>query len=845
MSIHDTREIGNVKVVMLKGEKGEKGDGSYDDTEIRALLTSEAQERASEITALEISKADKTALETEKTRIDAEKARIDNLVTSIGEKGETTLWTGTGYYRGQTLTLSENISNYDYLDIYSYDRGRNVIKTIPVSLSNSVVLRNTNVPDYGTSPTSTDFSVSEMHLQFSGTTCTIADAEMISQNQGVGTRIVIEESTSTSSVMRIDKIVGRTVTANNTELTDIRVGADGTAYQTAGEAVRGQVRQLNGEIGDLQDYFNNRVSFDATEWVLGTLNPGTGTQGTSTTRIVSPYIEVSQNEIITYSGNTNCLVVYEFDTNKGYISDSPWSYGNKYKVTHSNAKYVRILIRKDSSNTTISNSDIDGLVAGVSLYKVIPKEVYEIDDIIADVDYLKNLFNISEPVFTDGYYINYTNGAFVVASGYSYATANVSLFRGGNIKGRTAVAPNTGQGIAFYDSFDNYISGVNSTNTGHYDFEYDLTVPENAEYVRITLRQASASFWTDIEYPWNVVLGNIQTQYTDLERNEKEVIENNENARHIKGKTSIPLTLLHFSDLHGDKLALGRITEYANKMHNSIDDMICTGDIVSNTAEEITSWWNENVLTCIGNHDSAIYNTSTGYNWTALSMANRDSYYIAPFESKWGIVHISGTSYYYKDYANQKVRFIVMDAMLYSSFESDTSLGTAQTAWLANLLANAITNNLHVLIAIHAPHDGAVAKECSFSRYGQTAMPLWSDCNTPQSVIDTVASAITNGLHFIGYIVGHTHQDNIWDAENNGKQLMYCVTCANVLNANQWKNSDQNRKTADAYNLITIDTENTLVKIVRGGGANIDDHMRTRKAICFNYSTGEKVGEVL
>ena len=24
-----------------------------------------------------------------------------------------------------------------------------------------------------------------------------------------------------------------------------------------------------------------------------------------------------------------------------------------------------------------------------------------------------------------------------------------------------------------------------------------------------------------------------------------------------------------------------------------------------------------------------------------------------------------------------------------------------------------------------------------------------------------------------------------------------------------------------------------------------DDHMRTRKAICFNYLTGEKVGEIL
>ena len=104
----------------------------------------------------------------------------------------------------------------------------------------------------------------------------------------------------------------------------------------------------------------------------------------------------------------------------------------------------------------------------------------------------------------------------------------------------------------------------------------------------------------------------------------------------------------------------------------------------------------------------------------------------------------------------------------------------------------------------------------------------------------------TAGLKFIGYLVGHTHQDNIWDAENDGKQLMYCVTCAAVAQTAQWINSDQSRSvTEDAFNLVTIDTDHTLIKLVRGGGADIDNHMRTRKAICFNYLTGEKVGEIL
>lgn len=454
----------------------------------------------------------------------------------------------------------------------------------------------------------------------------------------------------------------------------------------------------------------------------------------------------------------------------------------------------------------------------------------------------------------------------------------------------------------------------------------------------------------------------------------------NENARHMAGSTNECLTLLHFSDIHADTSALNRIVDDAKSFGSSIDDMICTGDIVGDVGGSISDWWNESILTCVGNHDSATRNGNT-YNWTGVTMAERDQYYIQPFSptvnflkplpagtatingvdftsdgngtytingtstasanwditldyplimpqtvflhmlnptvnancliaffngntqlqyvslsstnriydltaalggqtitkirigiygvntannvvfspmllttnvvtdyisyssNNWGITHDYGYSYYYKDYSNYNVRLIVMDGMLYTNAGADA---TTQTNWLTSLLTDSITNNKHVLIAIHAPHGGSTAKNCSFSRYGQTAMPTLTDCNTPQVVVDAVSSAVSNGLHFIGYIVGHTHQDNIWDAENDGKQLMYCVTCANVYQPTQWRNSDQFRSiNLDAYNLISIDTSSTLLKIVRGGGADIDNHMRTRKGICFDYSTGSIAGEIL
>lgn len=352
----------------------------------------------------------------------------------------------------------------------------------------------------------------------------------------------------------------------------------------------------------------------------------------------------------------------------------------------------------------------------------------------------------------------------------------------------------------------------------------------NADGSRIVLRESTDQYCLRIKFDYF------------FETDEKDAPIIIKNARHVDTGNNPPLTLLHFSDLHNDTSALARILAKSGAYNVKIDDKICTGDMVADTYAQIASWWCPDVLTCIGNHDTASYSGGS-YNWTALSMADRDAYYITPFKSLWGITHTSGKSYYYKDYASQKIRLVVMDGMLYTNAGAEA---TAQTSWLEGLLASAITNNLHVLIAIHAPHGGASPVDCSFTEYGTGTMPTYSDCNTPQAVVDAVATKITAGLKFIGYLVGHTHRDVIWDAENNGKQLMYCVTCAAVAQTAQWQNADMYRGTdADAFNIVTIDTSNTLIKIVRGGGADIDDHMRTRKAICFNYSTGEKVGEVL
>ena len=94
MSLYNTREVGNVKVVMLKGEKGDAGDVTLAQMiqAISEAVGAEAVARAQADTALETAKADKTALASEaSTRASAdnslsneiavERARIDQIAS--------------------------------------------------------------------------------------------------------------------------------------------------------------------------------------------------------------------------------------------------------------------------------------------------------------------------------------------------------------------------------------------------------------------------------------------------------------------------------------------------------------------------------------------------------------------------------------------------------------------------------------------------------------------------------------------------------------------------------------------------------------------------------------------
>lgn len=663
---------------------------------------------------------------------------------------------------------------------------------------------------------------------------------------------------------RIDQLtkMGEGSTTGDAELADIRAGNEGATYSNAGNAVRAQTKDVPAMMDNLQSPY-----VDISLLEQGSLN-NTGTEITSSKVLRSVEFHWNKNGKITApSGYKIAIANYAMQSDESgqmlQVYQSATDYGDSQTSSKADGdtEFRRLLIKR-SDGADINAEDLRG------------KITTNVSDLRA-MDVLEKMQEETEQVegkiYRDSFVPEFGNGSLGNFGNVNAIalTKIVPLYGANALKVSINKEPDEGYywkwSVAFYkadtgnaqinnggDKASVYFREEYATKTN----EFTVQVKENAVGFSIGLYEVSKESETnkciqsDRYRKGAISIVRLYTDYVDQKIEENINKEQNTsiyNSKHVPGRSYTQITLLHFSDLHADKDALARIMKTRRDYGDAIDDAICTGDIVANNQEKIETWWDASVLTCIGNHDSARYYNDGKkyvYDWTELSITNRDAYYIAPFESGWGIVHETGKSYYYKDYSESKMRLIVLDAMLYSSYESDKTLATTQTKWFENLLDDAITNEIHILIAIHAPHGGASPINCNFSKYGATTMPTYADCNTPSEIIDLVATKISNGLNFVGYIVGHTHQDNVWDATGDGTQLMYCITCANVSYEPQWKNSDQYRGTSeDAFNLITIDTMNNLVKIVRAGGANTDWLLRKRNSICINYKSGKIISE--
>lgn len=336
-----------------------------------------------------------------------------------------------------------------------------------------------------------------------------------------------------------------------------------------------------------------------------------------------------------------------------------------------------------------------------------------------------------------------------------------------------------------------------------------------------------------------------------------------------------PLVFAHISDTH-KATHNTRAFEVINYLgaHGNLQFLMHTGDILEDPKSASQSRWADivsgaqyPVLLTAGNHDVGNWATASGQYTTDAQFHNT---FIAPVRDAWGLKsdgggtpYISGKNYYFKDFTEQKVRYIVVyEFELPVQFETDgsTLLAGRGARWISQEQADWFVETLRttpdgygVIVSKHAP-DGRRGEDNNpfnspflkgkehqqtYQKYGGVSyttffadiVQAFIDKTTISRTIQQVAGVITGsvtinadftataGREFICYVTGHTHADGINFLADYPKQMDLNINCDNT----HYQHYSDLRLIAgtpceDAINVYSVDRNRGVIHVVRIGG---------------------------
>ena len=430
-------------------------------------------------------------------------------------------------------------------------------------------------------------------------------------------------------------------------------------------------------------------------------------------------------------------------------------------------------------------------------------------------------------------------------------------------------------GLAYPGSATSPVYVPNAASGAYYQ---KLNIPAGSNYFHIGIRNTEfAVSYLHVAYSVNESMFNASSFESRLEAVEQSISVGNEIAslyggsehrakvraifhRVVNGRGNEdsnidssqpqPLVLLHFSDVHGSDVNYERVMDYHKLYKDLIDDVINTGDLVSDYYEDgIVSLSDisgfENVLNVIGNHDTRKRNSEYSDSRQWSEYAGKDAYdrYIAPYIENWGdennpIVQpqnaaSAGKCYFYKDYAAKKIRLITIDNMV--MLTSSANFDAGQIDWFEAVLADALQNEMTVVVAMHFPNDNGVI-DCAFSGYGQTpGGGAWATSEI-NKYFAAVAEFKRDGGEFACWICGHSHRSLLGYPNGHQDQLIVCVGSAIEDARSAWPRVT-GTKTQDFFHLMGIDTARKSVSVLQIG-VEYDSMMRHRECFSYRYDTG-------
>lgn len=286
------------------------------------------------------------------------------------------------------------------------------------------------------------------------------------------------------------------------------------------------------------------------------------------------------------------------------------------------------------------------------------------------------------------------------------------------------------------------------------------------------------------------------------------------------------LQFVHFSDIHYALEQWDRLVDYVNTYSDLFEFVLHTGDYCGcSHTEYYCDLYGKGkpckrpILNCIGNHDSI----ESYANRTSTTKQVRTVCY--PKTIDWEVVFMPGelTLNYHKDFLKSNIRLIVLDCYFG---------GEAQIEWLKQLLADAREKRMHVITAAHEiTHPITEKQNVTF----QTLDDFWSVTGNRRShEFDHIIADFKKegGVH-ICHLAGHEHSDYFGFTEHG--VLNVVVSCASAGTCmTDWKGV-RGTKTYDCFNVVAVDTNRNLLKLVRVGN-NADHYLRRKRVLCWDYA---------
>lgn len=312
------------------------------------------------------------------------------------------------------------------------------------------------------------------------------------------------------------------------------------------------------------------------------------------------------------------------------------------------------------------------------------------------------------------------------------------------------------------------------------------------------------------------------------------------------GDKAKPLCFVHSADIHDVPEAWNRMVEYVNHYKDYISFTVHTGDYCGGSQKSYTDMYAQGepcvhpIYNCPGNHDCFAGEFPWRINKKevahSLLFNHTDDWDVTFMDCEYSMS-------YYKDFPESNIRMIVLDDY-YNIYET--------RSWLRALLADAKEKELAVFTAQHETMAYITNPLPVKYHTADDYYTVWRHSENMRTeeafdqrfrllFEDVIADFIKDGGHFVCNLAGHDHIDSIGYTDAGILNVV-------VANGTNWDAlGDMKRvkdtRSFDCFNVVAIDTDLGLLKIIRVG-ANVDHYMRRKTALCYDYKNKRVIADI-